>query len=145
MVTKRQDSQGPASDRLEKVTTEGGQIPRSALALLIDDAIQRKGLTLEALHRASGIPISTFSAYRTGKISGERTPRKRLAALAEALDLPAEDVLEAAGARVAPDGDGSHRLTATAVCRLGLDAPAPTAAPLPDYRRDPDAVPRKAP
>lgn len=55
-------------------------------------------------------------------------------------------VLEAAGAHVAPDADAAHRLTATAVCRLGRDAAAPVgAAPLPDYRRDPDAIARRTP
>lgn len=54
------------------------------------------------------------------------------------------EVLEAAGAVVAPDGAPEHRLRAVEVCRLGAAAtPAPPAALLPDYRREPDATPSR--
>lgn len=56
-------------------------------------------------------------------------------------------VLERAGAAVAPDDSAVHRLSAVAVCRLGAAAerPADRDALVPDYRRDPDAVARRAP
>ncbi|HYI18246.1 MAG TPA: tRNA (adenosine(37)-N6)-threonylcarbamoyltransferase complex dimerization subunit type 1 TsaB [Solirubrobacteraceae bacterium] len=54
------------------------------------------------------------------------------------------DSLEAAGAVVPPDEDGVHRLRAEHVCRLGAGAsPTDRDALLPDYLREPDAVPRR--
>jgi tRNA threonylcarbamoyladenosine biosynthesis protein TsaB len=51
--------------------------------------------------------------------------------------------LEAAGAHVPPDEDGVHRLRAEQVCRLGAEGrPTDRDALLPDYLREPDAVPR---
>jgi tRNA threonylcarbamoyladenosine biosynthesis protein TsaB len=51
--------------------------------------------------------------------------------------------LEAAGARVPPDEAGVHRLRAEHVCRLGAEGtPTDRDALLPDYLREPDAVPR---
>jgi len=52
--------------------------------------------------------------------------------------------LEAAGAHVPPDEDGVHRLRAEHVCRLGAEgSPTDRDALLPDYLREPDAVPRR--
>jgi tRNA threonylcarbamoyladenosine biosynthesis protein TsaB len=52
--------------------------------------------------------------------------------------------LEAAGAHVPPDEDGVHRLRAEHVCRLGAEGRATDRdALLPDYLREPDAVPRR--
>jgi tRNA threonylcarbamoyladenosine biosynthesis protein TsaB len=52
--------------------------------------------------------------------------------------------LEAAGATVPPDGDGAHRIRAVNVCRLGATGtPTDRDALLPDYLREPDAVPRR--
>jgi tRNA threonylcarbamoyladenosine biosynthesis protein TsaB len=54
------------------------------------------------------------------------------------------DSLEAAGAFVPPDADGVHRLRAEHVCRLGAEgSPTDRDALLPDYLREPDAVPRR--
>ena len=54
------------------------------------------------------------------------------------------DSLEAAGALVPPDEDGLHRLRAGHVCRLGAEgSPTDRDALLPDYLREPDAVPRR--
>jgi len=54
-------------------------------------------------------------------------------------------VLEAAGARVAPDGSQAHAVRALHICRLA-DAAQPVApeAVLPNYLREPDAQPRSA-
>ncbi len=52
--------------------------------------------------------------------------------------------LEAAGAHVPPDEDGVHRVRAEHVCRLGAEgSPTDRDALLPDYLREPDAVPRR--
>jgi tRNA threonylcarbamoyladenosine biosynthesis protein TsaB len=52
--------------------------------------------------------------------------------------------LERAGARVPPDGDDVHRLHALQVCRLGAEGrPGDRDELLPDYLREPDAVPRR--
>jgi tRNA threonylcarbamoyladenosine biosynthesis protein TsaB len=52
--------------------------------------------------------------------------------------------LEAAGALVPPDEDGAHLLRAEQVCRLGAAGnPTDRDALLPDYLREPDAVPRQ--
>jgi tRNA threonylcarbamoyladenosine biosynthesis protein TsaB len=52
--------------------------------------------------------------------------------------------LEAAGALVPPDEDGAHRLRAEYTCRLGAEGnPIDRDALLPDYLREPDAVPRQ--
>jgi tRNA threonylcarbamoyladenosine biosynthesis protein TsaB len=52
--------------------------------------------------------------------------------------------LEAAGALVPADDDGVHRLRAEHVCRLGAGGtPTHRDALLPDYLREPDAVPRQ--
>ncbi len=52
--------------------------------------------------------------------------------------------LEAAGAQVPPDEDGVHRLRAEHVCRLGAEGRTTDRdALLPDYLREPDAVPRR--
>jgi tRNA threonylcarbamoyladenosine biosynthesis protein TsaB len=54
------------------------------------------------------------------------------------------DPLEAAGALVPPDEDGIHRLRAEPLCRLGAAGiPTDRDALLPDYLREPDAVPRQ--
>jgi tRNA threonylcarbamoyladenosine biosynthesis protein TsaB len=52
--------------------------------------------------------------------------------------------LEAAGAQVPPDEDGVHRLRAEQVCKLGAEGRTTDRdALLPDYLREPDAVPRR--
>jgi len=51
--------------------------------------------------------------------------------------------LEAAGVTVAPLGSPVHVVSAAHLCRLALDIPdAPAEQVLPDYVREPDAVPR---
>lgn len=58
------------------------------------------------------------------------------------------DALEAAGIQVAPAGDPVHHVRGGALCRLAAAAPEPATggdAVLPDYRREPDAVPPARP
>lgn len=53
------------------------------------------------------------------------------------------DELEAAGVRVAPRGAPVHVVSAARLCTLALDVPDATPEKvLPDYLREPDAVPR---
>jgi len=75
-----------------------GDVPQTPLSLLVTAALEEQGLTLDAVARRSGIPMSTVAAYKLGNITGERADPKRLTALATALGIPVEDVLEAAGA-----------------------------------------------
>jgi tRNA threonylcarbamoyladenosine biosynthesis protein TsaB len=52
--------------------------------------------------------------------------------------------LERAGAAIPADDSPLHRVSALEICRLGAQAePADRDALLPDYRREPDAQPRK--
>ena len=54
--------------------------------------------------------------------------------------------LERAGVAVPPDGSRAHRVSALMVCRLGrASEPVGRDALLPDYRREPDAVPPPRP
>lgn len=55
------------------------------------------------------------------------------------------DVLEAAGAQVPEDGSELHRVGAPALCRLAEGAPEAGPDLLPDYVREPDAVPKPIP
>jgi tRNA threonylcarbamoyladenosine biosynthesis protein TsaB len=56
--------------------------------------------------------------------------------------LKFREILEAAGARVAPDGSGLHVVRALHVCRLAARVPGERPeAVLPTYIRDPDAEP----
>ena len=124
--------------------------------------------TLEALARGAGdapLVLAVVDARRGEAFVAAwqgRTPVLAPAALApEALAervraMPAaplavgdgavrfRDPLEAAGALVPPDEDGLHRLRAEHVCRLGAEgSPTHRDALLPDYLREPDAVPRR--
>jgi tRNA threonylcarbamoyladenosine biosynthesis protein TsaB len=125
--------------------------------------------TLEALARgaeADHAPILAVLDARRGEVfvAGWQAGTPVLAPAALALEALAEGVrampvaplavgdgavrfrgsLEAAGAQVPPDEDGVHRLRAEQVCRLGAEGrPTDRDALLPDYLREPDAVPRR--
>jgi tRNA threonylcarbamoyladenosine biosynthesis protein TsaB len=71
-----------------------------------------------------------------------RVPARALAVGDGAVRFRAE--LERAGADVPADGSPVHRVSALWVCRLGaVGEPGDRDALLPDYRREPDAVPPK--
>jgi tRNA threonylcarbamoyladenosine biosynthesis protein TsaB len=54
------------------------------------------------------------------------------------------EVLEGAGASVPADDSPAHRLCAVAICRLGAAGePVDREGLLPDYLREPDAVPSR--
>jgi tRNA threonylcarbamoyladenosine biosynthesis protein TsaB len=123
--------------------------------------------SLEALARGAGEPPLVLAvldarrgeafaaAWRGGApvLAAAALPPEALAERVRALPAPPLAVgdgavrfrgpLEAAGALVPPDQDGVHRLRAEHVCRLGAAGkPTDRDALLPDYLREPDAVPR---
>jgi tRNA threonylcarbamoyladenosine biosynthesis protein TsaB len=88
---------------------------------------------------AEGAEVLPPAAYAPDALAA-RLPAGTLAAGDGAIRFRA--VLEAAGATVPADGAPAHRVSALWVCRLGAQAaPAGRDALLPDYRREPDAVP----
>ena len=99
---------------------QGGQTP-----LRVVEALRPAALAPEALaERVRAMPVAPLAV-------GDGAVRFR-------------DSLEAAGALVPPDSDGVHRLRAEHVCRLGAQGrPTDRDALLPDYLREPDAVPRR--
>jgi tRNA threonylcarbamoyladenosine biosynthesis protein TsaB len=124
--------------------------------------------SLEALaHGAGGAPLvlavldarrgeAFAAAWRDGEpvLPAAALSPDALAARVRAMSAPPlavgdgavrfRDPLEAAGALVPPDQDGVHRLRAEHVCRLGAaGTPTDRDALLPDYLREPDAVPRQ--
>jgi tRNA threonylcarbamoyladenosine biosynthesis protein TsaB len=118
------------------------------LVLAVLDA--RRGEAFAAAYKGSGgrdlIVVEGFAAAAL--------PPDALAERVRALPAPPLAVgdgavrfrgsLEAAGALVPPDEDGVHRLRAEHVCRLGAEgSPTDRDALLPDYLREPDAVPRR--
>jgi tRNA threonylcarbamoyladenosine biosynthesis protein TsaB len=112
--------------------------------------------SLEAL--AAGEPVYAVIDARRGEVfayaAGRLEPQAiRPADLAAGLVPGARAVgdgavrfreeLERAGAHVPPDDSSVHRVSALQICRLGAAGePAGRDALVPDYRRDPDAVPR---
>ena len=121
--------------------------------------------TLEALARGAQAPVvlavldarrgeAFAAAWGAGAFPPSALAPDALAERVRALPVPPlavgdgavrfRDSLEAAGARVPHDEDGLHRLRAEHVCRLGAEgSPTDRDALLPDYLREPDAVPRR--
>ncbi len=107
------------------------------LTLAVIDA--RRGEAFAALHRGAEALWPPFVAE-----PGTLAERIRAASVTPRAvgdgAVRFRDVLEAAGARVAPDDSPLHVIRALHVCRLGASAPAAApAAVLPDYLRLPDA------
>jgi tRNA threonylcarbamoyladenosine biosynthesis protein TsaB len=115
----------------------GGADAKSVLAVL--DA--RRG---EAFAAAFG-PGAFAPAALAPEILAERVRAMPVAPLAVGDGaVRFRGSLEAAGAHVPPDQDGAHRLRAEQVCRLGAEGRTTDRdALLPDYLREPDAVPRR--
>jgi tRNA threonylcarbamoyladenosine biosynthesis protein TsaB len=111
------------------------------LVLAVLDA--RRGEAFAAAWR-DGTPLLSPAALAPGALADRvrSLPAAPLAVGDGAVRF--RDSLEAAGARVPPDEDGVHRLRAEHVCRLGQEgSPTDRDALLPDYLREPDAVPRR--
>jgi tRNA threonylcarbamoyladenosine biosynthesis protein TsaB len=116
---------------------EGGAAERDVLAVI--DA--RRGEVFAAAYRGELCtlePVAIAPAALAGRASA------RVAVGDGAVRFRAE--LERAGVAVPPDDSHVHRVSALMVCRLGrAREPVARDALLPDYRREPDAVPRQSP
>ena len=121
-------------------------LPPSGPAAAVGDAIAaaidaRRGEVFGAAWD-DGMPVVPVGAYAPEDFA------RRVAGLRVAGDgaLAHRAVFEAQGCHVAPDASPAHRISGAWVCRLGRTA-APVArdALLPDYRREPDAVPPSKP
>lgn len=100
----------------------------------------RRGEVFAAAWR-NGAPLLAPAALAPAALAG-RLPAGTLAVGDGAIRF--RDDLERAGAVVPADGSPAHRLSALAVARLAQGRePADRDALLPDYRREPDAVPPK--
>lgn len=75
----------------------------SGLTRLVRAVIAERDMTLDAVARRAGLPLSTVGAYHSGAISGARPREETLRKLAVGLGIPAADLLEAAGIGVEDD------------------------------------------
>ena len=108
-------------------------------------------------HAAPGTPVVAVIDARRGEVfaslAATALAPEALAARIEPGSLAVGDgavrfraELERAGVAVPSDGSRAHRVSALMVCRLGrAREPVDRDALLPDYRREPDATPRKLP
>jgi tRNA threonylcarbamoyladenosine biosynthesis protein TsaB len=121
----------------------GAQAP---LVLAVLDA--RRGEAFAAAYKGSD-PLMVVEGFAAAALAPEALAERVRALNATPLAvgdgaIRFRDALEAAGARVPPDEDGAHRLRAEHLCRLGAEgSPTQRDALLPDYLREPDAVPRR--
>ena len=106
----------------------------------------RRGEVFAALyrhHRCTMEPVAISPADLAGRLSPRGASGGASAMLGVgdgAVRFRAE--LERAGVAVPSDGSRAHRVSALMVCRLGrAREPVDRDALLPDYRREPDAVP----
>ena len=115
----------------------------TGLVLALIDA--RRGEVFAALHEANGTEVSAPFVARPEAVA-ERIGAQEVAPLAVGDGaVHYREVLEAAGAKVAPDDSQAHVVRGLAICRLGASvAPVAVEAVLPDYLRLPDAKPRTA-
>ena len=97
-------------------------------------------------HRATMEPVAIAPAELAERLAARREwGRSPMLAVGDgAVRFRAE--LERAGVAVPADGSRAHRVSALMVCRLGrAREPVDRDALLPDYRREPDAVPPPPP
>ncbi|HEY4452164.1 MAG TPA: tRNA (adenosine(37)-N6)-threonylcarbamoyltransferase complex dimerization subunit type 1 TsaB [Solirubrobacteraceae bacterium] len=135
---------GPApTRRAVRQTGAAAEAPVAAVLAVID---ARRGEVFAAAYARTTGPapreLSAPCALAPGRladlfarVSGDG---ERWLALGDGAVRYRGDV-EAAGVAAPGDGSGLHRVSAAAVCALGLAAPADASALLPDYRRRPDA------
>lgn len=110
-------------------------------ALALIDA--RRGELFAALHDAGGTPWEPFVTTPDELAGRLRADRRRPLAAGDG-SLRFRDVLEAAGARVAPEASPFHLVRALHVCRLAANVPdTPLEAVVPHYIRAPDATPNR--
>ena len=121
----------------------------AALAAGIDDRLvlplidARRGELFGALYEDGHERWEPFVA--TPDDLAERLQTAALAPLAAGDgSLRFKEVMEGAGARVAPDGSQAHVVRALHVCRLATELPdTPPEAVVPHYLRAPDATPNR--
>jgi len=122
-----------------------GHPESSGPVLAVIDA--RRGEVFAAMyrhHRMTMEPAAIAPAELADRVAARREwGRSPMLAVGDgAVRFRAE--LERAGVAVPPDGSRAHRVSALMVCRLGrAREPVDRDALLPDYRREPDAVPPK--
>lgn len=120
-----------------------GAVPDSGDTAVLAALDARRGEAYAAAWAAGGASLAAPAALSP----------ERLAELAAMLPAPPlavgdgavrfRDELERAGALVPPDEASVHRISAVHVCRLGATGePVDRDALVPDYRREPDAIPR---
>ena len=108
-------------------------------ALPLIDA--KRGELFGALYERSEELVAAFVA-RPDEVPTHTGERARAALSVGDGAVRFRSVLEASGVHVAPDDSELHVVRALHVCRLAANVPAqPPEAVLPDYLRDPDAVP----
>ena len=111
---------------------------QAELTLAVIDA--RRGEAFAALHRGADALWPPFVADPPTLAERIRAASVTPAAVGDGA-VRFRDVLEAAGARVAPEDSPLHVIRALHICRLGSSAPAVAPeAVLPDYLRRPDAA-----
>lgn len=111
-----------------------------ALGLAVTDA--RRGELFAALYEDGREAWKPFAATPE-RLAGRVTAAGLHPLAAGDGSVRFRGVLEAAGARVVPDGSEQHVVSALQVCRLAADAAdAAPEAVLPHYLRAPDATPR---
>jgi tRNA threonylcarbamoyladenosine biosynthesis protein TsaB len=119
----------------------------AALAAGVDEPLvlplidARRGEVFGALYRDGELLVEAFAARP--EAVAERAGGRLAGALAVGDgSLRFQEVLEAAGVRVASRGSGLHVVRALQICRLATGVPAkPPESVLPTYIRDPDAQP----
>jgi len=75
----------------------------TGLTRLVRAVMAEHDMTLDAVARRGGLPLSTVGAYHSGAISGDRPREETLRKLAKGLGIPASDLLDAAGIGVEDD------------------------------------------
>lgn len=111
------------------------------LSLALIDA--RRGELFAALYEAEDPVWQPFVATPADLVDRLRADGRSPLAAGDG-SLRFREVLEGAGARVAPDGSPFHLVRALLVCRLAADVPdTPLEAVVPHYIRAPDATPNR--
>lgn len=103
----------------------------------------KRGELFGALYEGDGQLVDAFVG-RPDEVAARTAERARAALAVGDGAVRFRSVLEASGVHVASDDSELHVVRALHVCRLAANVPAePPEAVLPNYLRDPDAVPSK--
>jgi tRNA threonylcarbamoyladenosine biosynthesis protein TsaB len=145
VATARALAQAHGTPIVPVSTLEALALGHERPAVAVIDA--RRGEVFAAGWRPGGAPALAPAAYAPGALAATLRDAGLEAPLAVGDGaVRFREELERAGATVPPDGSPAHRVTAAALCRLGAEGvPAQRDRLLPDYRREPDAVPPPSP